>query len=248
MELNTIIKDNIKKHALECSPNECCGLITHSDGNIISVPCQNISKTPDKAFIINPSEVKKYNFNNVIGFYHSHFKNSEFTLADIAMSEKINKFCILYVIEKDEIKTYEPIGVEIPYINRPFYIGILDCFTLFKDYYRRELNINLPDVVHEERFNIDSWKAKEIEKKYKNNLDTAFSNYFKNNNFIQVDNLRKYDVILFKMPKIIFPCHVAIYLENNQILHHLYELSAIESYSNALKRGTVSMWRHRTLL
>ena len=251
MELSEIIHKNIKIHAKSEYPNECCGLIVKLNNETISVPCENTSKTPEKSFIIDHQEIQKYNSNDIIGFYHSHKDLLDFSLADIAFSEKLNKFCVLYVVDSNILKIHKPNGVEIPYVGRPFFLGTLDCFVLFKDYYRRVLNINitLPEIDHPQRYNVDYWKSKEAEIEFaKLGSPKWINNFLIDNNFTEVKDLKKYDILVFKLPMFKFECHVGIYLENHQILHHLSEFSAIENYKHAYKRATTHIFRHKTLI
>lgn len=238
----------IKKDAQDKYPNECCGLI-FENGEITS--CRNVSDTLEKSFVIDTEELEKNILNYITGFYHSHKDYPEFSVADIAFSEKLKKICVLYVVDLDTFKEYHPNGMEIPYEGRPFFFGHLDCFSLFQDYYRRELNINiiLPVINHPKRYDIKYWQTKEALIEFdKLGRPAWIHNFLMDNNFTKVDDLKKYDILVFKAPNIPFPSHVAIYLDNNQILHHFFEYSARENYSNAFKRMNVGVYRHQSLI
>jgi proteasome lid subunit RPN8/RPN11 len=245
MELTESQKNIIIEESKKAYPNECCGLIveTSMDGNII-IPCDNISENPSVSFVIDTEKIKLYDPEKIIGFYHSHKNNPEFSLADIAFSEKLRKICVLYSVDNDKFFSYHPDNALIPYVGRPFFIGALDCFTLTQDYFSRELNIKIPDAVHPERSNHKTWE--ETSKKY--NFKTIIYDFFINNGFVEVKDLKKHDLLLIKMVGRSFVTHMGIYLGDNQLLQHLYEFSEIEPYSNALKRMTSNILRHKTLM
>ena len=243
--LSEEFKQFIRQNAKNCYPNECCGFIL--DNNIVS--CKNISSEPLISFIIDPDEVDKYGINNIKSFYHSHQKFDQFSALDIAFSEKLNKKSILYICDLDIFKEYEPQGITLPYINRPFFIGQFDCFTLTKEYMLRELNIKIEDKEwfnnHEEIKNYKKWGNSEYEK-HQNN--TIFLDFFVSQGFIEVKDLKKHDIILTKLPGVKFTSHICIYLGENKILHHFSDFSGIMPYSNALKRLTTHILRHSSLM
>ena len=238
-------KQDIILQSKQSYPKECCGLLVKIIHKIVVVPCNNISETPEKSFIIDNSEIAKYRMDDIVGFYHSHKDSDEFSLADIAFSEKSNKNCMFYCCDKDIFKEYEPKGMEIPYVGRPFFAGYLDCLTLIRDYYRRELNIHLDDKKHPERGNFKSCQREEMWDKYQD--WNILENYLLSQNFIKVDKIKKYDIVLMKAPNIKYPIHFAVYLDDNQILHHFSEFSEISTYSNAYKRFTTGIYRHKSL-
>ena len=248
IELNAQVQESIKKHALKESPKECCGVIVQKKKEITIINCENISKSPEKSFVIDNKVVNKIGLDNITCYYHSHKNNLEFSLADIAFSEKLRKPCLLYINDFDAFKIYEPNGRKIPYENRPFFIGVLDCFTLFKDYYKRELNLTFPEIQHPERFNNKVWEDTNLLNSKYNGYVNVIREYYSNNSFVEVKNLKKHDILIMQLSKMTFPTHIAIYLNDNRILHHFYEFSQIESYKQPYKRWTTNIFRHRNLL
>ena len=235
----------IKQHALESSPKECCGLILN-DNQLIK--CENVSDFPETRFAIDNNVVNKIGLQNINAFYHSHDYIQIFSIADIAFSEKLQKICYLYICHYNLFKEYIPGGMLVPYVGRTFFQGTLDCFTLVQDYYRRELNLSLSDLEHPERYNRELWKNPSSDDLKKYDAHNILKTYFINNKFVEVNNLKKHDIILTKMPEIPFPIHVMIYLDNNRVLQHMHELSEITPYSNAMKRLTCMVMRHKYLL
>jgi len=60
-------------HSIAEYPREACGIIT-KDLNYI--PTKNISKNPRTSFIIDPIAIVE-NFDNILGFFHSHPGSSD---------------------------------------------------------------------------------------------------------------------------------------------------------------------------
>ena len=62
------------KHATECYPEECCGLILDIEGKHTYWKCKNISKAyKEKSFVIDPLDYARgEDQGEVIGIVHSH--------------------------------------------------------------------------------------------------------------------------------------------------------------------------------
>lgn len=120
-----------------------------------------------------------------------------------------------------------------PYTGRPFIHGKWDCFTLLKDYYARELNVQLPPVEY-----FDNW-WKKGEDFYMKLSGVA--------GFYPVTSLKKYDVIAMRLNSPVFN-HSAIFLGDNTILHHIGgKFSCIESIRPAYIKSFYGFFRHKDL-
>lgn len=92
-------------------------------------------------------------------------------------------------------------------VGRPFLHGVFDCYTLIKDYYRRNFSLILPTNLQR------TWEWwTQGENLY---LDNA-SKY----GFYEVSEIKKHDVLIMKVQSPV-PNHAAIYLGDNKILHHM---------------------------
>ena len=62
------------KHATECYPEECCGLVLDIDGTLTYWKCKNISKAyKEKSFVIDPIDYADgEDLGEVLGIIHSH--------------------------------------------------------------------------------------------------------------------------------------------------------------------------------
>lgn len=245
-------KEFIKMDARANYPNECCGLILNN-GNIVS--CKNISEIPEKQFVINNDDIFKYGIENIQSVYHSHKDSSELSVTDIAFSEKLKKHYILYCSDTDTFKEYNPSNANIPYEGRQFVAGALDCITLLEDYYRRELNIVFAKTVNDPiRFDNEFWvtdtKVKTEDTYYTNipHLQNLLKDYLLSNDFVEVKEIQKHDVLIVQAKEMKFPTHLIIYLGNNKILTFFNRISKIEGYRKGYERVTKYIFRHKSLL
>ena len=85
--MNYSWKELAFKHASECKPYECCGLLYKEENEIKYGPCKNLAfDKPEFSFVIEPLDWKKYeDIGEIIGIVHSHpegeFKFSETDIA-----------------------------------------------------------------------------------------------------------------------------------------------------------------------
>lgn len=122
-----------------------------------------------------------------------------------------------------------------PFVGRPFLHGMFDCFTLLKDYYKRNFNILLPQNLQR---NWEWW--------------TQGENLYVDNaakyNFEVVKDIKKHDIILMKFNSQV-PNHGAIYLGNNKILHHMAgKFSTIEELTTSFKFKISTIYRNKDLV
>ena len=121
-----------------------------------------------------------------------------------------------------------------PYTGRPFIHTKWDCFTLLRDYYKREFNIEMPPVDY-----FDDW-WKKGEDFYMQLSGVA--------GFYPVTELKKYDVLAMRINAYVFN-HSAIYLGDNKILHHMGgKFSCIEELRPAYYKSIFGYFRHKELI
>jgi proteasome lid subunit RPN8/RPN11 len=234
-------KTFIKQHAMSEPDRECCGLIIERDDAFYPMRCQNIHQTPEHFFTIDPKDyLKASSSGKIVGFYHSHKESSHFSEFDKLNSETHNLFSVLYSIKADQFCTYKPQGYRVPYCGREYVHSIVDCFSLVRDYYLRELNINISDITHPYRYVVD--KAKHPDNQF---VHPILKEHFLANDFVETQQLQKHDVLLLKTPLLHSPAHCAVYIGNNQILHHPFSgKSCIEMYVNWFVTRTKHRMRH----
>ena len=75
------------KHAIECEPHECCGLLYKENGTVKYGACKNLAyDNPELSFVIEPLDWKKYeDLGEINGIVHSHPKGEfKFSETDIS--------------------------------------------------------------------------------------------------------------------------------------------------------------------
>jgi proteasome lid subunit RPN8/RPN11 len=239
--LSKTIELEIKSHAILEMPEECCGLIV-SDS---SYPCRNMSAEPKNHFLLSPEDYLSISKKGEIkAVYHSHLENPEFSQFDMQNSEFHKLPLILYCIKTDVFSIYRPQGFQLPYLGRGYVHGKVDCLTLIRDFYSHDKNVFIEDMTHPYRFVEDKKNHPDNTKSYSILLD-----YFITNNFIEVKEVKKDDVLLIRTPFIPSPVHCGILRDNNTMMHHPFQgVSCLEPYSNFWKSRTVHIMRHRSLM
>lgn len=233
------IVKTIIKHIEEEYPREACGIIVQKQGLFEYIRCKNISMDPKNSFVIHPSDyVKAEEYGKISYIVHSHPDSS----SDASYIDKLkcNQEDIPWVIiayPSININTIYPESILIPYEGREFIFGIMDCFTLIKDYYKRELNININDRERSDNF----WKRGQ----------NLYVDNFEEEGFIEVNgtqNVQKNDIFLMTILSNNISNHAAIHIGDGIILHHLYgRLSGKDIYGGYWQKNTTHILRHKSL-
>lgn len=242
MNLN-FIKQQIKREVYKNPEIENCGLILYND---VIFPCKNESKTPKDSFIIYPADFDEaHKLGSIVGFYHNHPTGTDFSELDKLICEQTKLKCFLYNLSDDSLQICEPKNYEVPYINRPFLLGIFDCLTLVTDYYKREYNIEILSEnfeKYQEIINAERTENKEYEP-----TQNIILECFQKNGFGLINNLEKGDVIISRILPMTGFIHCAIFMGAGNILHQPMSLfSKIEAYSDYYKNRTIFKLRHKT--
>lgn len=260
MILTEQTKSFILNHAKRCYPAECCGLII--DGQYY--PCDNVAPNPAEHFEIDHLdmvEMQEYH-GEIQAIVHSHPNgNAEPSEVDRV---QMGVHGVPWVIcafgyhadgkEYFDVKCHKPKAYQAPLLGREYHHGVQDCYSLVRDYYSRELDINLPDFERSDAW----WEHENHEPLYEQNFEKA--------GFVAVDksvgNLQKHDVILCRVGRTHHVNHALIYLGDGKlnsektpdcvgnalILHHPYDaLSVREIYGENWQRRTAMVVRHGRL-
>ena len=236
MTLPNEIKEQALAHAKSEVPKESCGLVVVVKGRKRYFPCKNIAETPDEHFVLDPiSYVEAEEKGEIIAVVHSHpVTNHAPSSADKVACEK-SRLPWHVVNPNTELWGYcEPSGFELPYVGRQFVHGIIDCYTLCRDWYNKEWNLNLRD--YERR---DEWWYKG---------ENLYLDNFKKEGFheIKVSDLVIGDALLMQLESPV-PNHAAIYLGDNVVLHHVQgRLSSRDVYGGYYQKVTAKALRHES--
>lgn len=228
-------------HALATYPREACGLVIVEKGREIYVACRNAAATPSEHFVLPADDyAAAEERGEAIALFHSHpDTNAEPSDADRASCEASGMPWYIASVIRDEgaisvrdVRRIAPCGYEAPLVGRAFAHGVLDCYTLVRDWYRRERGIVLPDFERD-----DGWWLKGGD---------LYMQQFEAAGFERIDGpLQVGDGILMQ---ILAPVanHAAVYIGDGQILQHLYgRLSSRDVYGGFYRESTRAVVRYR---
>lgn len=232
----------VRKEAADKYPNEACGLVVRVGKKSIPVSCKNVAANPATHFVMDVVDyAKAAAMGEVIGVWHTHVdippRPSDADKVGCENSEMPWYITSVYRVNGEfqfsEMTVIEPSGFEMDYVGRPYAFGCMDCWSLVRDYYRREFGIRLGDYQRIERFWAnghdffgDNWKREGF-KRLINGEEPQTGDLF----VIQTDGA--------------IPNHIAIYLGNEMILHHCHgRLSRRDIYGGYWQKHTIYHLRH----
>jgi proteasome lid subunit RPN8/RPN11 len=222
MKLTQYIKEHIKSHALKDAPKECCGLIVEKDTARKVFKCKNISTSPLTSFSLDPLDyLKCASQGKIKSVYHSHLEEEEFSEADKTNSSYHNVNYIMFNIKNNSFREFNPKKQQTLYLNKPFKVGVNDCFTLVRDYLSENTKIQLPPEVCEAYF---FGARKENLQKAIDLIDEVALSYarkdFSKIFVSHLDELKKNDILVIGLRENNTPLHLAVFLGDNMVIHH----------------------------
>ena len=236
MTLSETVKNQALEHAKAEFPAESCGLVAVIKGRRRYFPCRNLAETPDEHFVLDPLQYAEVeDQGEIVAVVHSHPKtNPAPSQADRVACEKSALPWHIVNPQTEQWGYCEPEGFELPYVGREFVFGIVDCYSLCRDWYKRELGLDLKDYDRRDQF----WLRGE----------SLYMDNFANEGFhrISIDELQYGDAILMQLESPL-PNHAAIYLGDQLILHHVQKrLSSRDLYGGYYLKSTACALRHES--
>ena len=236
MKLSDSIKEQVLEHAKAEFPKEACGLVAVVKGRKRYFPCHNLAETPHEHFVLDPLQYAEVeDQGEIVAVVHSHPKtNHAPSQADRVACEKSGLPWYIVNPQTEQWGYCEPEGFELPYVGREFSFGIVDCYSLCRDWYKREFGLDLKDYDRRDRF----WLKGE----------SLYMDNFANEGFhrISVEELQYGDAILMQLNSPL-PNHAAIYLGDMLMLHHLQgRLSSRDLYGGYYLKNTACVLRHES--
>ena len=228
-------KEEALIHAKDQDPKESCGLLLNIRGKERYYPCRNLSMTNHQCFIIDPEDyVRADNTGEITAIIHSHPTTPPTpSQADLVGCENSNLPWHIVNPKTEQWGYCEPNGYKAPLLGREWVWGVTDCWSLVRDWYKEEKQIELKDYQ----------RSMTPEEFLKNPL---FEEYATQTGFRELEpneTLQEGDVLLMS---ILHPTlnHVAIFL-GDMVLHHLADrLSCREPYSPWLLKCTGKRFRY----
>lgn len=225
----------LRAHAEQCHPMECCGVVVQAGDVEQYVPCRNIARE-ERFFIIHPDDYAAAEAKGrITHIAHSH-ANKSTAAPSAADVQSCNNSGVEWVIVNspgNDCRYIKPTNETAPYVGREYVNGVFDCATLFADYYWDKYGIK---IEYEQILKRKWW-----EDGHNYMLDQLPKNGFRT---ISEHELREGDIILMQIRANV-PNHIAVYLGGNVILQQCYnKLSGKTIYGGFWRKHSVSFWRH----
>lgn len=236
-------------HAIRDYPRESCGLVTIVKGRELYMPCENVASDPLNDFEISGRRYAEVEtMGAIMAIVHSHPNSGPRpSQADLVQCEEWGM--PWYIIGVNtvngeracEIERFEPSGYEAPLTGRQWHHGVLDCYSLCRDWYKRERGIELPNMHRE-----DDWWDKG---------QNLYEEHFREFGFevvarkegprIDMADLQPGDALLMQVQAPVIN-HAAIYLGDERILHHRMDrLSSNDPFSGYYQECTRLIVRYK---
>jgi len=228
----------IREHAARDYPREACGLVIVAKGRERYVPCRNLAQGTEH-FVMDPQDyAAAEDAGDAIAVVHSHpdapATPSE---ADMVSCEATGMPWHILSWPADDFRTIEPSGYQAPLVGRTFAHGVLDCWSLVRDFYARELKIELPDFERRD----DWWLSGE----------SLYMEGYPKAGFVHLnqDAPEKVGDVILMQRRADVPNHAGVYIGNGLMLHHMHgRLSTREVYGGYWREITRCVLRHKTLM
>lgn len=231
--LTAPIKAEMTRLAGLGDPAEVGGVIVSRslrDLDVIQVP--NLSSNPNRVRH-SPAELQRIDQETPIqAHWHSHVNQPATpSQADRVSCAASGVPWMICSYPSGVFQVIQPIAEEMPLLGRVFTHGVIDCYTLIKDYYKQVRKIDLPDFYRPD----DWWKTPGLDI-YRKNLNEAGFSEIK----FDLKDVRQHDIFLMTI-RSKDPNHGAVYLGDGMMMHHFQDcLSQRLFYSQ--------YWQHRTSL
>jgi len=232
MMIDQSIKNAIYAHVITELPREGCGVLHVVDGQTLFHACRNIAEGTDN-FAIHPEDyAAAESMGEIVGIVHSHPNGpAEFSQADRVACEASGLPWYLVTCPEEAWAYMEPSGYIAPLVGRVWAHGVLDCYSIIRDWYKQERGITLPDF---ERH--DDWWHKGGNLYVENFSKAGFERVF--------DGPQVGDVLLMQVLAKV-PNHAAVYIGDNKILHHLHgRLSCRDVIGGYWSKNTTHILRY----
>jgi len=228
-------KEAALSHAKIEDPKESVGLLLNVKGKERYYPCNNLSMSSYQCFVLDPEDyVRADNTGEITAIIHSHPTTPPTpSQADLVGCENSNLPWHIVNPKTEQWGYCEPNGYKAPLLGREWVWGVTDCWSLVRDWYREEKQIELKD-----------YQRSMTPEEFLNN--PLFEEYATQTGFRELEPneaLQEGDVLLMS---ILHPTlnHVAIFL-GDMVLHHLADrLSCREPYSPWLLKCTGKRFRY----
>lgn len=224
------LEQTIITYSKSQEPHECCGFVVLKGGESHFLPCENISVDKENHFEISPEDyLNAEQQGEVIALVHSH-PNGEPVLSVADLQTQMCCQLDFWLVCDEKLHIFPKIS---PLVGREFEHGKMDCYTLYRDFYRlagyEMKNYERDDHWWEDGFNL-----------YLDNIEKEGFEKVTDLHDLQIG-----DVILVQISSDV-PNHAAIYIGEQMVLHHSpRRLSKRDLYDGYWLKHTHSIWRFK---
>lgn len=233
----------MQEHATATYPHEACGLIVAAGTKPRFIACKNIAEDPSNYFRLDPHDyINASDEGEIVGVWHTHVNMPATpSEADIAGCNASSVDWFILGASKIDgtmhftpVATLRPGDAEAPYLERVYLFGVQDCYTLVRDYYRREFDITLGEYPRVESF----WNK---------SLDFFTGGYPEQGFELLIDQEPEVGDLFIMQVAAPLPNHIAIYVGDDLILHHCQSrLSRRDVYGGMWAKHTTHHLRHKS--
>ncbi|MEB3098843.1 C40 family peptidase [Achromobacter sp. D10] len=248
----------MRAHAEAEYPKEACGFLVRGvDMEVTYRPAKNVSPTPEAKFEVDPLEAFAVEGEGeVLAIVHSHPEGPDGpSTADRVACDmgSIPWYIVPVYLRGGSPRADAAIGIapsetRAPLMVRPFVHGVLDCYTLVRDWFKRERGVELPDHPRS-----DEWWLKGGNL-YVDNLAADGWRVLD-----ESEALKPGDMILMQIGSPV-PNHAALYLDDEQLseggymhpmkgamIHHMHGRPSERAlYGGMYKYCTALVARHKS--
>lgn len=227
-------KEIFFKHAVSEMPREACAVLVIFKGREQIYICKNKSVLNDQ-FSMEPEGFSTASeLGEVVGIVHSHVYQAPVpSEADKVACEATKLEWFICSVPTGKWSSFRPSGYKAPLVGRQWAHGVLDCYSLVRDYYKEILNIEIMDFDRE-----DEWWEHGDNLYCDENLKKAGFTV------VPMSDLQKHDGLILQVKSKV-PNHAGIYLGDDLFLHQLSRrLSSRDVYAGYYRKHTIKVVRH----